>query len=1025
MPLLKGSKSLSRSTRSIRSHEQAISSTVNPPNTELSSRDAASKTNTLVGSPTTQNDAMQQEKLIKALLKSFKRLEMALSKFEGKSNGITKTNILRTVVLPFLRSSLPLHSVFDMNSKLYSSFASISTSVLGSWWRSLLLCLNATGSSQVSATDRSAYLECVSRILARKEWHHADPEDLKTYTMYLSETLDFSILRLLSFKVVPISISAFVGKVFAYSFFNLPGVCNALLFLLNVKQKTLDKSASSFLPLSQASKDKAVSLFPRYVSHLIDYKGLEKLEKVKRGAINCVTPPTHPVRGIRDPSGPWVRRWCSSDSDIFNSFFRHYINIAHSFSDDCSLFCPASFPGFRVIIAYIYSLISVSLNRISFTKASTNMGSSIKQINSPSEQKPPTHAKEGTTGSGLPPSSLSFKQADSNYTSITKLFRSIRDISCSSIPFANQITRIIDSLFVNVAKQIYLYDVNKTSLLLNLVYEYSIHIFDASDMDWEFWLGCNYLMLTNTYHVQIITRNFAFLFNVWDKIPNVLPENKVTNSNTWLKDSNESLKSNFSSWLTSSSVWLDYFVHWNPLVRSHYIRLLVWRVIGVNNYENSRSIQTTHRIKQKTDLMFERVREILDSEDLPRDLALLDFSPDSPIVNRKFGIVPINNKFSYLDEISSLMSVAALSKPSDLRKTHAYEIFDEAVYTCTSLPSSPGTSVAESTDSNARQKSTGNHSIIDSLSRFFKMLSTDDPSGKDALAMAPPKKLSGNRNETGVLGRGRPLSKSMTSLSTALSMKSSSSSPSLASFQSSPDSMNDQSTESSITSDSDSSISDRFGGSSASTYSSSSISNSQPPELFKIPPEIIRPIFKLDIVLDHELTSFKYSKMQQSKFSWNNASVFYGSKWEKELSFITFPKPPKTPSVSIFLNSDAYNKFFITRETYSIDEKVLSVTDVGDFRKFSTDLSEKLDRQIDLVTSGKSLNEWNAIVQEFESYLFEKVEADQANYLPISSIDGEVESHKLNEINECDYFARIIPFLPIDNFTESKLLNAS
>ncbi|KAM9927647.1 hypothetical protein OXX59_002404 [Metschnikowia pulcherrima] len=1021
MSILKAPKSLGKSTRGHDVSGTAAKMPSGPSSPRKTPPKASSPVTNSLSSYPMQKQGTQQDKLIKSLLKSFKRLEMALGKFDGKSNGVTKTNILRTVMLPFLRQSQPLHTVFDMDSKIYISFASISTSVLGLWWRSLLACLNATGASQVSATDRNAYLECVSRIFARAEWFHADAQATSTYMSCLSETLDFSIVRLLSFKVVPISVSAFVGKVFAYAFFHLPGVCNALLFLLNVKQKTLDKSASAFQPLTQDARAEAAALFPRNVSHLIDYKGLEKLERVKRGAINCVVPPKHPVRGIRDPSGPWVRRWCSTDSDIFNSFFRHYINIVNTFVENAPVISATAFPGVRVIASYIYQIITVSVNRISFAKAPANVGSGNKQL--PQMTQRSVNGKENTLGSGLPPSSLPFKQTDSNYTSITKLFRSIRDISYSSISFAGQITKLVDSLLASVARFIELYDVNKTSLLLNLVYEYSIHVFDASDMDWEFWLNCNHLMLTNTYHVQIITRNFAFLFNVWDKIPSLLLEGEPAKSRAWLKDPTESLKANFSSWLTSGKVWSVFFTHWNPLVRSHYLRLLVWRVVGVNNFVTSCSIQTTRRIKQKTDTMFESLCKVLAKEQLDPSLSLLDFSPDSPIVNRKFGIVPVNSKFSYTDEISSLMSVAALSKPSDLRKTHPFEIFDEAVYTCTSLPSSPGVGVAGSSNSASQQDLADNHSIIDSLSRFFKSLSAEDPSDNDALTMAPPKKISG-RSETGVLGRGRPFSKSMTSLSTALSMKAVSSSPSLASLQSTPESANDHSTESSITSDSDSSLSDRAGSSSASTYSSNSTSASQPPELIKIPPEIVRPIFKLDIVLDHEVASSKYSEMQGSKSSWGG-TVFYGSQKKSNLSYLTLPKPPKTPSVSIFLNSDTYNKFYITRETYRIDEEVLSMSDIEDFNIYKNELDRKLSTQTDIATLGKALNEWNIIVEEFENYLFEKVEADQANYLPIASVDGDRDTRISNEINEADYFARIIPLSPIDNFTESKLLNAS
>lgn len=74
---------------------------------------------------------------------------------------------------------------------------------------------------------------------------------------------------------------------------------------------------------------------------------------------------------------------------------------------------------------------------------------------------------------------------------------------------------------------------------------------------------------------------------------------------------------------------------------------------------------------------------------------------------------------------------------------------------------------------------------------------------------------------------------------------------------------------------------------------------------------------------------------------------------------------------------------------------------------------------------GRSLNEWNKIVQEFEFYLFNKVETDQANYFPVSTNDDSDVLLTIVEINEGDYFKRIIPFLSIDTFSEVKSLNAA
>lgn len=977
------------------------------------------------------------DKLVKQLLKSFKKLELAAGKFASKL-GITKTNILRTTLLPFLRLQPLLDSVLSPSSKLYDSFCSISTTVLGKWWRLLLAVL--VSQNQVTSTDRNAYLECVSRILARREWACGDAELLDSYRVYLTSTLDYCISRLQALKVVPISMSAFVGKVFAYAYFYLPHVCNALLFLLNVKQSVVDSHLATLPRIPSQEIFVAQAAFPQTVSHLVDYRGLTDLLRQQRAAINSIVPPLKPVKGIRDPGGPWVRRWSSCDSDIFNSFFRHYITLCDVFLSGKTVL-PAAFPGFHIIASHTYQIFAVLVTRIlislackpsvpakslppiSKSRASGHPSQSpavpAKNNSAPNGSTPPPPTSPNAASGATSNASLGtplFNQTDTNYACIIKIFKTIRDISYSSISFASTLTRFIDLLLVNVARTISIYDFNKNGLLLNLVHEYSNHVFDASSMHWEFWLGCSYLMLS-THHVQIIMRNFAFLFNVWDHIPDHLPlteyPEKIPHLRNWLTNPNESYKQNFSMWLTSTDVWSHFFTHWNPIVRSYYSRLLVWRVIGINNYESSSSIQTTRRVKNKLDAVFNTVCKELAAlnEDSSFSLTTMNFVPDHPMVNRKFSIVA-NSKFAFLgDDLSALLAVSM--RPSELRKTHPYEIFDEAIYTCTSLPSSPALHV--NTSPQDLPKNTKNHNLINSLSRFFKILSTEE---SNEFPMVPPNQILSDRLDNSLLQSKRN-SKSLSSLSTAPSMKSRSSSPSLMSFQSSLHSNADFSADSSVASDSDSSslVSDCIGSSSSSSYSSSS-STAQPPELFKVPPEIVRPIFKFDIVMDQESLCEKYHMMQNA----NTAGKFFPHVKASNASLAAVPKSPKIPSVSIFLNSDIYNKFYITTENYMVEEDIYSDSERVEINRFNRALSKSIVSSSTWLNLGKSLNEWNSVVEEFERYLFNKVEADQENYIPVAT-DGEDATRV--EIDEADYFTRIVPYLPIDNLTELKLLNAS
>lgn len=984
--------------------------------------------------------AALDDRIIKQKLKHFKKLELALAKFDAKHTGIVKANMLRTLLLPFLRLQQALDQVFPRSLKLYASFASILTAILAEWWRLILAAL-ASHTALVLVSDRSAYLECVSRILARPEWVCGDAESLAVYRRGLTDTLDYCISRLKALKVVPIFMSAFVGKVFAYSFFHLPEVAGALLFLLNVKQAMVDacndsdsfgaaragakpaarntprtapgggggSGAEGFSSCSAETVAAARAAFPPHLGSWIDYHGLTSLEKAKRPAINAIPPPKHPVAGICDPGGAWVLRWCSSDSDVFISFFRHYMTIGSAAADAT---VPLQlFPGFHIIASHMFHVFRLSINRI---LANMQKPSPVTQELASSGDKRNNDDRLLTVG-------FPYKTTDTNYTSIIKLFKTSRDIDFSPIAHSATLNACFDAFLTSIARSITIYDFNKNGLLLNLVYEYSNHVIDASNINWEFWLGCCYLMLSSTHHVQAILRNLAFLFNVWDKIPHAFSRSQAPETvpylKGWLLNPDMSYKLNFSTWLTSSHVWMLFFTHWSPLVRAQYFRLLIWRVIGINNYENSHSLQNTKRIRNKVCYIYDGIQRVLAS-DATGSLANLNFAPGAPMVNRKFGIVPMNPKLSSIDDIATV-NTTTISKTSDLRKTHPYEIFDEAIYTCTSLPSSPAQYSNNGTASPITSKIQQNHSLIGLLSKIFKLLSADE-SKDGAFAMSPPNRLRNDRMENnGSLAKSRN-SKSLTSLSAAFSPTFKLSSTSLGSLRSSSGHTNENSTESSTTSGSESSslLSDCLGSSVSSAHSSPSSIDQQPPELFRVPPEIMRPLFKFDLVIDHESASDKYLMMQRANAG-NYGSPFYPSKGMPNISHLTMPKEPRLPSVSIYLNSDIYNRFYITNECFLLDEEILSEADQKDLQNFSRNLLENMKSNAGIVILGKSLNEWNAIVDEFESYLFKRVETDQANYLP------DEDNTCPGDVDEQTYFQRIIPFLPIDNFTEAKLLNAA
>ncbi|KAK6463702.1 hypothetical protein DFJ63DRAFT_313011 [Scheffersomyces coipomensis] len=1136
---------------------------------------------------TNNNSSPENDKLIKSLLKQFKKLENELNKFNSKKYNHSTTspslkgNILRTSLLPFLRSNNNLDIYFSKHSQIYKSLNTVIVSILIKWWYSLIGNLTMTSKtsttsnsdsnnrnspqpsspattpastshtappfpilySSIPASDRNAYLECISRIVSRDEWNYVDVDMYKEYENLLVMTLDYSIERMSNLKNLSLSVSAFIGKIFAYSFFKLPNVSNALLFLLNVKQimfentvKLLDDTDSDNQELIQ----QLYSIFPTHLHYLIDFKGISNLAmKGQKIMFNCTPPPKHPVNGIKDPNGSWVRRWCNCDSNVFNSFFRHYLTIVSAQITRQSQVEPVDFrvllncPGFNVIISHIFHIFQMSISRISNNNSKfqqqmsissplnpTNMKSSSSRLSPPLPNPSPSGGPTLAPPPPPPPSNIPIKQTDIYYNSLIKIFKTLRDVIHASKDDDDIITigliKYFDTLFISIAQETSIYDFNKNGLILTIAYEFINHVTNNNDIqlnsnhnnannnttttnnnnqsssgknfnnliDWEFWLSCNYMMIQNTDHIQILLKNISFLFNIWDMIPESLSkfafnkDDKINKSHKkpihyhWLVDLNESFKFNFMNYLISNKSFIRFITHWNPIIRSYYLRLLTWRIIGINNYQSSIMIQTTKRVQKKLNKCYEILHKFtLEYQNLTGEEYNfeLNYKPDNPLVNRKFGILPISGKNDYYlsiqDDITpsapltssgSDMLTATSFKSSELRKTHAYEILDEAIYTCstltdesstTSKKSSSSISLRSSSSSNSISSNSStsssskskNHSIVSSIGKLFKILSIDENEvSKGGNADIDNNNTSSSDNEA-----EPPVTRnsaSLTSLSTSFSsLKSRSSSPSLMSFVSTPTSITDSTSSSVKDSDSESLSSsiqtiDIKGKSSSSKSSSSytSFYNAQPTELVRVPPEIIRPIYKFDIIVDHESLNEKFTyvnNQNQQKYKTKSEPINYQ---QPKISY--FPLCPRIPLISIFMNNDNYgSKFFINDEEELFienfgedgDEVVvgggnrsssykteLEYDELFNYFQVSTASRKDSSKIIKLVNLGRSLNELNLLIEEFKLFLNKRIEVDQFN-------------QDLSSINEFIYFKKIIPFLSVDSSNELKLLNAS
>ncbi|KAI5968378.1 hypothetical protein CANMA_002369 [Candida margitis] len=1148
------------------------------------------------GNSNNNNNNNNNDKLIQTLLKRYKKLELALNKFNSKKynhnsnssktvNGaIMKGNLLRTSLIPFLRSANQLDQFFAKDSKVYKSLSCVVLAILIKWWNSLIgnlrftanLSAASTGAAKSSsstsgsfshslissaepihftsipASDRNAYLECVSRIISRDDWVYYD--EFNDYQVLLTTTLDFCIDKLTTLKTISGPMAAFIGKVFAFSFFKIPNVSNALLFLLNVKQITLESCVKTLPSPSTHDYRELYSIFPKHLHHLIDFQGLTNLsDKGQKCFMNCTPPPKHPVDGIKNPNGDWVRRWCGSDSNVFNSFLRHYIEIVQKsllpvIDDDVMVLLKC--PGFSVILSHIYQIFHIAITRItssakpSFTNITKNaplppvptMANRKRDENSegapaPPPSPPPPHNTFNSNGqrfkSPVPPPppqfNINIKQSDMYYNSIIKIFKTVRDvIYCATLEnksidcISASVVKIIDLCLISIAKEVTIYDFNKNGLILGIVLEFVNHIENNISnevkylISWEFWLSCNYMMISHSDHVQSLLKNFAFLFNIWDMIPDALcsfvkPQRSefgligsIDDENyKWITNTEDSFKLNFINYIISDDMFRTLFVHWNPLVRSYYIKFLVWRIIGVNNYQSSATIQVTRNLQYKLDQSLEALQTYTmkmcnehNRKECGGDTSwsqkfTLNFKPDKPLVNRKFGILPVSarddylsigNNSSYDDQPQDMFMASAaatsLSKSSELRKTHAFEIFDEAIYTCATVPPVLSDSTNNEADGSRRGSSSSSNSVagsigskgtslVSSIGRLLRIVSDDNDDEDDK--MVDPKEVLANRPDNNGQTGGNDItrnSESSTSLSTTNSFKSRSSSPSIMSFRSTPTSV----TESSSTrSDNESvysldtiklnnSLQDAsFGaqqrmqqsgqGKSPLTKKKSSqlqqSYNIQPPELARLPPEIVRPIFKFDIIVCHESVNEKFqiinhknSLVRQQMFynsdghlpsmssrttatsssssgsgsssRSNNNNTNNNNNNSNNLSKSTvlyFPHHPQLPYISLFINTDLYNNkmVYINEEEDGIFLEEYYTQDVSNSNISSSSLdpvsgtrsyhpARKIKSSVfsntssssmtTMINLGKSINELNLTIDEFRKYLNNRIDAD-------------------------------------------------
>lgn len=651
-----------------------------------------------------------------------KALDQALTKFlnlkkNSNSNSTLKANILRLHLLPYLRHQI---QPFDnLNQLVSTSLTQLNVDLLFvevrcllNWWTELLNILLIDYQSILSH-DRNCYYESISRIVSHNIWflfqfntdHSAQFHDIyENYKKLLLKTFELAILRLTA-KTVSLSVSIFVGKVFAYSFFNLDDIARGISFLLNTKLNNFKKIYNicifdSFTNNSSNHRNNSrnnnhrntsnieskifdnkfsnilndlATQFPNHLIPLISSNIQPRYVKysIESQFINSIFPPREKIDGIRETKGVWVNRWCSLDNvSIFCSFFRNYLTIASIYMKNFPELMVTQhyvfgIPGFLCFLTHIYEIFSIQIKSL----AAKHLNSNSKFKNSFNNSNNISYNDNLLT---VPPTILV-------ETNIDKCFNVLRDFLINP---RNSNEKLLKSGVIKGFENIIKLFIVRTNILdnfmvetiMNLFIQFVRHIDDSSDLDssnvslldWKFWLDI-IIRLLDSNNLNCEVKAISTLYQIWDLIPDdIYDYSSNPDSCHWISNNNENLRVNITTYLLDIKNWLKFFGHYMPLERHLYIKLVIWKILGLYSTGNIINYEDYKFKKSLNESKIIKIVQFRLSETYKKTDGMV-FKPSDPVVNKKFKIV----KSANLDD----------KKRDKKLRVYSFEVLDDSVYT--------------------------------------------------------------------------------------------------------------------------------------------------------------------------------------------------------------------------------------------------------------------------------------------------------------------------------------------------------
>jgi hypothetical protein len=524
------------------------------------------------------------------LWSAFRALESDYQKFQSKSSAL-RTNVIRATVLPFLKN----YAHHPSNKTLRPEDIDKRISIFNKWWIGLLEMLDGHHNQYVSGIDRPVILDAITGIMTRPEWrlapsyfapkadrnpHRTMPRSRSSGSLsssasqFLAESVYHNVRNLfiqnllsqmamvvdkMSLRSTPASLVTFCGKAAAYAFFFCPGLADILVKIWAVPAETIRRVVDEFglvrrFPGSNGV-DEIIADFPPNLQSL-GWKSTKAITALLRQRLNL------PIGASKIPwHGPWTARWCGRDSDLFFVFCKHYHILCEEFlPQDAPLVEKARAPGFVLVHAQILTALDATIHRQSSSDAMANtLSIAFDDVLA--------GADANAAVLPMPPSSNATRlMAENRLIMLLRDFMAERpmDFSNARITFAEAFAKT----FGAAARKTSQFDHNacfimcdfmEEALTIYMRFQKSLDIY-VEYIDWAFWLNvCRKMLESENTMTEI--RLFSFIFKAW---------------NTVVDDERRKEVLSFE-WLLSDDTFRKYYLHWCPMVRAYYMRLICWR----------------------------------------------------------------------------------------------------------------------------------------------------------------------------------------------------------------------------------------------------------------------------------------------------------------------------------------------------------------------------------------------------------------------------------------------------------------